>query len=154
VRWNSVRAKRCPTGRQRLPVEGPVFYQTELLKRRRGEKNSAQPCFPVPDILSSPFMQRSYGHRKLLSVPFYTLPRSSLNLDEGDAGKLKAGDLRGMIANLHAEGPKYLAEASFSGWEEAAYLDGPCPCSISNSQARALTPYWLADERPDLDFLA
>lgn len=42
-----------------IAVEGLVFYQTEFWKRRGGEKNSAQPCFPVPDILPSPFMRPS-----------------------------------------------------------------------------------------------
>jgi hypothetical protein len=62
VRSNSVRVKRSPASQQHLPVEGLDFCQTEFEKRRRGEKNTAQPCFPVPDILSSPFAHLQYGH--------------------------------------------------------------------------------------------
>jgi hypothetical protein len=50
--------------------EGPDFPKTEFTKRRRDEKNSAQPCFPVLVILPSPFIQESYKGRKQASVSF------------------------------------------------------------------------------------
>ena len=42
--------------------------------------NSAQPCFPVPNILPSPLMHASYKHRKLASVPFCTHSRAAMAL--------------------------------------------------------------------------
>jgi hypothetical protein len=83
VRPNSVRVKRSLASQLRLPVEGLDLYQTEFVKRRGGEKNSAQPCFPVPDILSPPFAHPQYAHGKQLSVQFYTLA--------GPDGAIEAG---------------------------------------------------------------
>jgi hypothetical protein len=45
-----------------------IFCQTGFVERRGGEKNSAQPCFPVPNIAPSPLMQPSYEHGKKVSV--------------------------------------------------------------------------------------
>jgi hypothetical protein len=46
------------------------FSKEEFTKRRRDEKNSAQPCFPVLHIPPSPFMRAFYKDREQGSVSF------------------------------------------------------------------------------------
>jgi len=66
-----------------------VVSQTEFLERRGNEKNSAQPCFPVPAILSRRLCSKGIGTEKLR---LFNFAQFNLKTDKGDRNEGEAGD--------------------------------------------------------------
>jgi len=63
-----------------------VISQTEFLERRGNEKNSAQPCFPVPAILPRRLCSQGIGTEKLR---LFTFAQFNLKTDKGDRTKVR-----------------------------------------------------------------